>query len=374
MTDAVPASLMLEDGTVFRGTHFGWEGETAGEVVFNTAMTGYEEILTDPSYCGQMVVMCCPHIGNYGITLEDAESKKIWVQALIVRQASALASNHRAKETLSEYLRRNRIPGIEGIDTRALVRRIRSKGAMRGYISNGEMKLEELREKVNAVPDISSVNLVQRVSGAETSACKTFVPQKRPGAKKVAVIDFGTKLNILRCLERQDLEVAVFPSTSTLADLLVKGISGVVLSNGPGDPAAVTSGISLARELIRHNEKHYLPVMGICLGHQLLGLGAGAETFKLKFGHHGSNQPVRNLQTGRIEITSQNHNYSVNVPQISRDFEVTHVNLNDQTIEGMRHRKYPVFSVQYHPEAAPGPHDSHYLFSDFKELLNAQAE
>lgn len=365
---------MLEDGTVFRGTHFGWEGETSGEVVFNTAMTGYEEILTDPSYCGQMVVMCCPHIGNYGITLEDAESKKIWVEALIVRQASALASNHRAKETLSEYLRRHRIPGIEGIDTRALVRILRTRGAMRGYISCGEMSPEELQKKLRSVADISSMNLVGRVGESETAACKTFVPQKRTGAKKVAVIDFGTKLNILRCLEQQGLDVAVFPSTAALSDLLEKNVSGVVLSNGPGDPAAVTSGISLARELIRHNEKHYLPVMGICLGHQLLGLGAGAETFKLKFGHHGSNHPVKNLRTGQIEITSQNHNYCVNVSQISGDFEVTHVNLNDQTIEGMRHRKYPVFSVQYHPEAAPGPHDSHYLFSDFKELLNAQAE
>ncbi len=371
MTEAKPAILMLEDGTVFRGTHFGWEGESSGEVVFNTAMTGYEEILTDPSYCGQMVVMCCPHIGNYGITLEDAESKKIWAEALIVRQASALASSHRAKETLSEYLKRSRIPGMEGIDTRALVRRLRTRGAMRGFISNGEIKVEELREKLNAVPDISSVNLVQRVSDSETSASRTFVPEKKPGAKKVAVVDYGTKLNILRCLEREGLNVVVLTSAATLSDVLQKGVSGVVLSNGPGDPAMVTSGIRLARELIGYNEKHCLPVMGICLGHQLLGLGAGAETFKLKYGHHGSNQPVRNLRTGRIEITSQNHNYSVDVGPISGDYEITHVNLNDQTIEGMRHKRYPVFSVQYHPESAPGPHDSRYLFSSFRELIHA---
>lgn len=371
MPEGRTAILMLEDGTVFRGTHFGWEGESSGEVVFNTAMTGYEEILTDPSYCGQMVVMCCPHIGNYGITLEDAESKKIWVEALIVRQASALASNHRAKETLPEYLRRNRIPGIEGIDTRALVRRLRAHGAMRGFISNGEMKTGELREKLRAVPDISTVNLVQRVSDSETAACKTFIPHVRAGSKKVAVIDFGTKLNILRCLEAQGLDVVMFPSTATLADLLGKNVNGVVLSNGPGDPAAVASGISLARELIRHNEKQNLPVMGICLGHQLIGLGSGAATYKLKFGHHGANHPVKNLRTGRIEITSQNHNYCVDVAKIGRDFEVTHMNLNDQTVEGMRHREYPIFSVQYHPESAPGPHDSQYLFSDFKRLLDA---
>ncbi|MBN2406571.1 MAG: glutamine-hydrolyzing carbamoyl-phosphate synthase small subunit [Elusimicrobia bacterium] len=371
MTEGKKAILYLEDGTVYKGSGFGYDGEKAGEVVFNTALCGYEEILTDPSYAGQIVVMCYPHIGNYGINHRDAESYRIWVEGFIVKENSKVYSNYRAKSSLSDYMRKSRVAGLEGIDTRALVRKLRDKGSMKGIISTRDFNTASLKKKLGRHPSIVGVDLVDHVSSTGESVSSRYRPSA--GKKKtVAVIDFGTKLNIIRHIKEQKAGVKVFPYGTTLRDLLKSGIKGVVLSNGPGDPAAVTRGIDLARELIEYNKRNYLPVLGICLGHQLLALAGGCSTYKLKFGHHGGNHPVKNVLTGRIEITVQNHNFCVDPRTITRDFNVTHVNLNDNTIEGIKHKRYPVISYQFHPEAGPGPHDSVYVFREFMEMISAK--
>lgn len=356
---------------VFEGKSFGWLGEKAGEVVFNTSLTGYEEILTDPSYCGQIVAMCYPHIGNYGINLEDYESYKVWVEGFIVRECSEIYSHYRAKISISDYLIQNKIVAIEGIDTRSLVRRIRNRGSLKGIISTKDFDIQSLRKKLKGIPVIQGADLVSRVNESQDSVFRRYVPKFKKGRLDAVIIDFGTKLNIIRSIEKMGLNVKILSGRTELKDLLSLNPRAVILSNGPGDPEAAACGIGLAKELIEYNNDHYLPVLGICLGHQLLALGSGAKTYKLKFGHHGGNHPVKNLTTGKIDITVQNHNYCVDPKTLSRDFEVTGINLNDNTIEGIKHKKKPIISYQYHPEASPGSHDSEYIFKEFKELIDA---
>ena len=363
------AVFLLEDGSYYEGKSFGWTGEKAGEVVFNTSPTGYEEILTDPSYCGQIVVMCFPHIGNYGINFSDSESGKIWAEGFVVGESSKNYSNYGAKISLGEFLKRNKTAGIEGIDTRAIVLKIREHGSMKGIISTKDLNIGSLKEKLSKLPDISTENFVRRVNMSPESAFRRHKPGNVSGEKFVAVIDFGVKLNIVRLLEKSLLNVKILNGDTEIGELMKMNPSGVILSNGPGDPASVSSGIELARGLLEENRKRYIPVMGICLGHQILALASGAKTFKLKFGHHGGNHPVKDLSTGKVEITSQNHNFCVDGKTIKKNFEITHINLNDGTIEGIKHRKYPVIGFQYHPEASPGPHDAGYIFERFRKLV-----
>jgi carbamoyl-phosphate synthase small subunit len=364
------AVLLLEDGTVYNGLSFGWHGEKTGEVVFNTALTGYEEILTDPSYSGQIVTMCYPHIGNYGINFEDGESYKIWLDGVIVKEYSNIYSNYRAKTSLAQYLKDNKVMGFEGIDTRSLVRKLRDKGAMRAIFSAKDTNTASLKKKLKAVPSISDMDLVSKVNKSPVAVYRKFTPKNIKGRPTIAVLDYGIKLNIVRSLQAQGLNVMVLPCNTQLKMLLQLKPDGVFLSNGPGDPESAEYGIKLARDIMNYNKDNYLPLMGICLGHQLIGLGSGAKTFKLKFGHHGGNHPVKDLETTKIEITSQNHNYCVDPDTLPGGFEITHMNLNDNTVEGMKHKTMPIISYQYHPEACPGPRDSSYIFSRFKELLN----
>lgn len=365
------AILLLEDGSVHKGQSFGWTGEKTGEVVFNTALTGYEEILTDPSYCGQIVTMCYPQIGNYGISLKDAESYKIWAEGIIVREHSKTYSNYRASISLSEYLKKNKIVGIEGIDTRALVRRIREKGSMKGLIAANNQDISQLKKRLKDAPSIAQVDLVSKVNRSRYSVFRKYTPVLHKGGATVVIIDYGTKLNIINILQSFGVNTKVLPGNAELKDVLKFKPDGVVLSNGPGDPQTVKSGIKLSRDLIAYNNEHYLPVMGICLGHQLIGLGSGAKTYKLKFGHHGGNHPIKDLETNKIEITVQNHNFCVDQKSLHKDFIVTHINLNDNTVEGVKHKKFPIISYQYHPEGAPGPHDSKYLFKKFYNLISS---
>lgn len=382
-----PALLVLEDGTSFLGIAIGATGETFGEVVFNTSMTGYQEILTDPSYCGQIVAMTYTEIGNYGTNTDDLESDKPQVAGFIVRAESRLASNYRSQQGLSDYLRKHNIVAIAGIDTRALVRRIRDSGAMKGGISTENLDPASLLSKVKASQSLVGRDMVREVipararqwndalhqldqqqaavagSNAESNASDgSFTGVKRP---HVVCLDFGMKWNIARHLFERGNRVTILPGTSSAQEVLDLQPDGIFLSNGPGDPEPLGYAIDTIRELIGKR-----PMFGICLGHQLLSLAAGGKTFKLKFGHRGSNQPVMNLESGRVEITSQNHGFAVDEPSLPKELTVTHRNLNDDTIAGMRHSNQMTFSVQYHPEASAGPHDSAYLFDQFQDLIS----
>ncbi|MBI2931222.1 MAG: glutamine-hydrolyzing carbamoyl-phosphate synthase small subunit [Planctomycetes bacterium] len=364
------AKLALEDGTIFAGRAFGADGERAGEVVFNTAMSGYQEILTDPSYKGQIVAMTYPHIGNYGVNEEDLESAQPWVEGFVAREFSRIHSNFRASATLEEYFKKNGVVGIDDIDTRALTRKLRITGAMNGVLSTTDLDDASLARKAKAVPSLVGLDLVKGVTGDRPRPWREFVKADTNGVPspkyRVALIDCGVKWNIVRMLAQGACDVTVYPAHVGAGELLAKKVDGVVLSNGPGDPGAVTYTIETVRELIRKS----VPLFGICLGHQILGLALGARVYKLKFGHHGANHPVKEVSTGRVEITSQNHGFSVDERTCAQaGIEVTHVNLNDGTVEGFRHRQEPIFSVQYHPEASPGPHDSRYLFAEFIKMM-----
>ncbi len=374
------AVLVLEDGRVFPGRSFGAEGEITGEVVFSTGMTGYQEVLTDPSYAGQIVTMTAPQIGNYGIAAADHESSAPRVAGFVVRDLSPIASNWRSQSTLREYLTKHGIVAIGDIDTRALTRRLRSAGVMRGVIATGAAaNPEELVARARSVPQMEGADLVKDVTCADAYdfnatladavAEATFgvMPLKRARRQlRVAAYDFGIKTNILRRLAAHGCDVRVFPASAPVSDLLAIDPDGIFLSNGPGDPAAVTYAIDNVRELVNTADR---PVFGICLGHQLLGLALGATTFKLKFGHRGANHPVQQLDSNKIEITSQNHGFAVDPDSLPAQARVTHLNLYDGTVEGLRHVDKPIYSVQYHPEASPGPHDADYLFTQFIEEM-----
>jgi carbamoyl-phosphate synthase small subunit len=368
------AILALEDGTWFRGEAAGAQGEARGEVVFNTSMTGYQEVLTDPSYSGQIVTMTCPQIGNYGVSMEDVESRGPQVAGFIIRDESPMASNWRSEMTLREYLVANRIVAISDIDTRALTRQLRSGGVMRGIIATGsQLDPQALIESARTIPPMEGSDLVKGVTPAEAFDWPEenpdefgVSPDRLPKQRlKIAAYDFGMKWNILRRLSAHGFDVRVYPATTPAAELLATRPDGIFLSNGPGDPAPLTYAIENAKALVASD----VPVFGICLGHQLLGLAMGGNTFKLKFGHRGGNHPVKKLETGKVEITSQNHGFAVDPASLPDDVEVTHLNLYDGTVEGLRHKTHPVFCVQYHPEASPGPHDADYLFDDFLELI-----
>jgi carbamoyl-phosphate synthase small subunit len=378
------AKLALEDGTVFTGRAFGARGEIDGEVVFNTSMTGYQEILTDPSYHGQIVAMTYPLIGNYGVNAEDAESRKPWVRGFVVRELSRVASNHRAGNTLDAYLAEHNIIGIEGIDTRALVRLTRERGAMKGMLSTTDLDDASLVAKAQASPglvgrDLAREVMPEGVSRWEPGFQSRFAtlaeldrdPLAANGRRPhVVALDFGMKWNIPRHLVESGCRVTVVPGSTPAQAVLDQNPDGIFLSNGPGDPRPLTDATEAIRTLIKTAaESRGIPIFGICLGHQLLGQAFGARTFKLKFGHRGANHPVRNERTGRVEITTQNHGFAVDPNTLPADVAPSHINLNDQTLEGLRHTRLPVFSVQYHPEASAGPHDSQYLFAEFRRQM-----
>ncbi len=355
------AILVLEDGRTFHGASFGAEGEAFGEMVFNTSMTGYQEILTDPSYAGQLVCMTYPLIGNYGVNEEDVESRRPWVEGFVVREASRTASNWRSTETLDSYLKRNNIVGIEHIDTRALVRHIRDKGAMRATISTTDPDKKSLLDKVLHSPEMKERELASTVTADHAFDFPTSGEQ----IYHVVAFDFGVKTNSLREFSRFGCRITVVPSDTSAEDVMALAPDGIFLSNGPGDPAAMNNVVEEIRKLTESK----VPMFGICLGHQLIGQVFGGETYKLKFGHRGGNQPIMDLTTRKVEITAHNHGFAIDADSLPADVEVTHVNLNDNTVAGLRHTTLPVFSVQYHPESAPGPHDSEYLFARFIELM-----
>jgi carbamoyl-phosphate synthase small subunit len=359
------AVLALEDGKIFRGKSFGASGERYGEVVFNTSMTGYQEILTDPSYKGQIVAMTYPLIGNYGINKEDVESRGIFLEGFVVKEYSKRASNWRAQKTLEEYLKENNILGIEGIDTRALTLHIREAGAMKAVLSTEDLDEKRLVKKAKDSQGLIGIDLVK-----EVSSNKMYVWSKiKTKGYKVVVLDCGVKYNILRELLKHGCQVVVVPSKTSTKEIFKLKPDGILISNGPGDPAAVNYVIETTRRLIGK-----VPIFGICLGHQILGLALGGKTYKLKFGHHGANHPVKELKTGKVSITVQNHGFCIDIDSLpKREIEITHINLNDQTLEGMQHRKLPIFSVQFHPEASAGPHDAAYLFGEFMTMIEKYA-
>jgi carbamoyl-phosphate synthase small subunit len=354
-------AIALEDGTVFFGESFGAEGENFGELVFNTSMTGYQEIITDPSYKGQIIMFTYPLIGNYGVNKSDIESKKLHCHGVVVREYVDAYSNWRADMSLAEYLKQNNLIGLSKIDTRALTRHIRIKGAMKAVISTKCLDKDLLVKKAKESQSLVGVDLVKHVT-----IDKTYTWNKKENAKaKIVVMDFGAKYNILRMLDDLGYEVTVVPAYTKANEILALNPDGIMLSNGPGDPSALANIIDEIKKLLGKK-----PIFGICLGHQLLCLALGAKTYKLKFGHRGANHPVKDLITGKIDITSQNHGFSVDIDSLKNiDVELTHMNLYDKTLEGMRHKTMPIFSVQYHPEACPGPHDAGHLFNKFKELI-----
>ncbi|BBO90379.1 glutamine-hydrolyzing carbamoyl-phosphate synthase small subunit [Desulfosarcina ovata] len=373
------ARLTLEDGRTFPCRSFTGPGEASGEVVFNTSMTGYQEVLTDPSYSGQMVTMTYPLVGNYGVNPDDVESARIQVAAFLVKEYQPFPSNFRSTQSLADYLKGQGILGVEGLDTRALTRHIRNGGAMRAIISTQDLDPESLKRRANQIPSMEGMDLAKDVSTRrayrwadgrpealnDDARLDASVWRHRGARPSVVAIDFGLKYNIGRCLERAGFEVLVVPATTDAASIMAMAPDGLFLSNGPGDPEPVTYGIETTRELLGR-----LPIFGICLGNQILGLALGGRTYKLKFGHRGANQPVKNLDTGRVEITSQNHGFAVDMESLGNDIvAVTHINLNDNTVEGIRHRRLPAFAVQYHPEASPGPHDAAYLFDQFRAMM-----
>jgi carbamoyl-phosphate synthase small subunit len=368
------AILALEDGSVFKGRSFGAPAERSGEVVFNTALTGYQEIFTDPSYSGQIVILTNPQIGNYGTSLDDNEAAKPWIEGLVVREFSSLTSNWRSDDDAWHFLSKNQIPVVSDLDTRALVRHLRTKGVMRGVLSATESSGDVLVRKARAIPSMAGLDLASRVTTANryewtkpVEACSPseVVSAPIPQTHHVVAYDYGIKRNILRRLAHTGCRVTVVPALTSAEDVLSLQPDGVFLSNGPGDPEPLETQVANIRKLLGRT-----PIFGICLGHQLMGLACGGKTYKLKFGHRGANHPVLNQVTQKVEITSHNHGFAVDPDSLkSSDTELTHVNLNDQTLEGFRHRSYPAFCVQYHPEAAPGPHDSLYLFDDFVKLM-----
>ena len=371
------AVLALADGKIFEGEHFGAENEVEAEIVFNTSMSGYQEIITDPSYCGQMVVMTYPLIGNYGINPEDFESDRPYLSGFIIKELSRVQSNWRSRGNLEDFLKKNNVFGIQGIDTRALTRRIRDKGAQQAVLSINTTDTQKLVEKARNSPGLIGRDLVKEVSCRKAyewnesewviqkGQTKLETTKDRP--HRVLVYDFGVKRNILRKLTRTGCKVKVFPASTSADEALATNPDGIFLSNGPGDPAAVPYAIENVKALLGR-----VPIFGICLGHQILSLALNGSTYKLRFGHHGGNQPVLDANSGKVEITSQNHGFAVKKNSLMKDVDITHLNLNDNTVEGIKHKTFPIFSVQYHPEASPGPHDSDYLFNKFVSLMETE--
>ena len=361
MIKKYPAKLILDNQTIFHGYSLGAKGTTIGELCFNTGMTGYQEILTDPSYCEQIVTMTTPHIGNYGVNSEDVESKQVHVKGFVIKESSPIVSNYRANDSLDNYLKKNKVVAIEGIDTRALTRILRNEGAMNGIISSDNVSIENLKNKLKTHSSMNGLDLAKVVT------CKKKYDWNKNSTNKykIAAIDYGIKYNILRLLEIENCYIRIFPANVSSNEIISFNPDGIFLSNGPGDPAAVNYSIETVKKLLINK----IPIFGICLGHQILSLALGAKTYKLKFGHRGCNHPVKNLDTGSIEITSQNHGFTVDAKSLPKEIKITHISINDQTIEGIESNIHPAFSVQYHPESSPGPHDSRYLFKQFINLI-----